>query len=118
MLAHSDVAPGRKIDPGEKFPWDHLAREGVGHHVAPAPFMDGPVLAQGEHGAAVEALQSMLALYGYGIEITGVFDIATTSVVSAFQRHFRPARVDGIADPSTRDTLSRLLAARPANRVA
>ncbi|WP_163268062.1 peptidoglycan recognition protein family protein [Chelativorans alearense] len=117
VLAHSDVAPGRKVDPGEKFPWDLLAREGVGHHVVPAPLTDGPVLAEGDRGEAVEALQTMLALYGYGVEISGLFDAATAAVVSAFQRHFRPARVDGAADPSTRDTLARLLSALPKNAV-
>ena len=56
----------------------------------------------------------MLALYGYGIEITGVVRSQTTeAVVAAFQRHFRPERVDGVADRSTIDTLHRLLAALP-----
>ncbi len=53
----------------------------------------------------------MLALYGYGIDITGEFDRPTEAVVKAFQRHFRQARVDGIADRSTIETLHRLLAA-------
>ena len=55
----------------------------------------------------------MLALYGYGVEITGIFDPVTTAVVAGFQRHFRPARVDGVADQSTIETLHRLLAALP-----
>jgi N-acetylmuramoyl-L-alanine amidase len=61
----------------------------------------------------VEALQAMLALYGYGVDITGSFDQRTEAVVAAFQRHFRPARVDGIADRSTVETLHDLLAALP-----
>ncbi|MCT8996865.1 N-acetylmuramoyl-L-alanine amidase [Chelativorans intermedius] len=113
VLAHSDVAPGRKVDPGEKFPWHRLAREGVGHYVAPTPLRAGPSLAEGDEGEAVRTLQEMLARYGYGVETTGFFDSFTTTVVRAFQRHFRPARVDGIADVSTRDTLARLLAALP-----
>ncbi len=52
----------------------------------------------------------MLSLYGYGVDITGVFDEQTGVVVAAFQRHFRPRRVDGLADRSTIDTLRRLLA--------
>ena len=48
----------------------------------------------------------MLALYGYGVEITGMFDPVTTAAVAGFQRHFRPARVDGIADQSTIETLA------------
>jgi N-acetylmuramoyl-L-alanine amidase len=110
VLAHSDVAPGRKIDPGEKFPWAELHRAGIGHLVAPVPACDGPTLAEGDRGEAVEALQGMLAEYGYELEASGEFDAATTAVVAAFQRHFRPARVDGIADRSTIETLQALVA--------
>lgn len=113
MLAHSDVAPSRKADPGEKFPWRRLHAAGVGHWVEPAVSASGRYFQRGEQGAPIEALQSMLALYGYQIEITGQFDIETEAVVRAFQRHFRPARVDGIADVSTIETLHRLLAALP-----
>lgn len=110
VLAHSDVAPGRKIDPGEKFPWKGLAAAGIGRFVKAAPIRLGAMLKSGDAGAAVEGLQSMLALYGYGAEITGTFDGQTRNAVEAFQRHFRPRRVDGIADGSTLRTLRRLLA--------
>ena len=76
VLAHSDTAPGRKIDPGEKFPWGQLAHAGVGHYVEPSRAGGGRFLTAGERGEPVEELQSMLALYGYGVEITGVFDRA------------------------------------------
>jgi N-acetylmuramoyl-L-alanine amidase len=109
ILAHSDVSPGRKIDPGEKFPWPVLHAAGVGHLVEPSPIGGGRFLSLGDHGEPVEALQSMLALYGYGIDITGGFDQPTATVVEAFQRHFRPARIDGVADRSTIETLHRLL---------
>lgn len=109
ILAHSDVAPGRKIDPGEKFDWAYLAREGIGHWVAPAAITGGSFLQEGDQGQPVEALQAMLKLYGYGVELSGVYDARTRVVVEAFQRHFRPERVDGIADPSTVTTLYRLL---------
>lgn len=110
VLAHSDVAPGRKVDPGEKFPWARLHEAGIGHFVQTAPIRRGAALREGDAGRAVEELQSMLALYGYGVDITGSYDRQTAIVVEAFQRHFRPRRVDGIADGSTRRTLSRLLA--------
>lgn len=116
VLAHSDVAPGRKVDPGERFPWGRLAEAGVGHFVAPRRAGGKPVLRTGDKGAAVEELQSMLALYGYRIDISGVFDEPTGVVVAAFQRHFRPRRVDGIADGSTVVTLRRLLQALPAGQ--
>lgn len=112
VLAHSDTAPGRKADPGEKFPWDRLYSHGIGHWVEPAPVGGGRFFTVGDSGEPVEALQSMFALYGYGIEITGQFDDRTRTVVEAFHRHFRQAKVDGVADVSTIDTLHRLLAAR------
>jgi N-acetylmuramoyl-L-alanine amidase len=114
VVAHSDIAPARKIDPGEKFPWKRLAAAGVGLWVEPAPITPGATLAPGARGDKVAELQRMLARYGYGIDISGDYDDATATVVSAFQRHFRPARVDGIADASTRDTLRRLLTASAA----
>lgn len=113
VLAHSDIAPGRKMDPGEKFPWSVLHAAGVGHFVEPSPIRGGRFLSAGDRGEPVEALQSMLALYGYGAEITGLFDPATQAVVAAFQRHFRQELVDGVADRSTIETLHRLLAALP-----
>lgn len=113
VLAHSDTAPGRKIDPGEKFPWARLASRGIGHYVEATPLGAGRFVAEGERGPQVEALQSMLAVYGYGIDIGGLYDAETKTVVAAFQRHFRPERVDGLADYSTIDTLTRLLAALP-----
>jgi N-acetylmuramoyl-L-alanine amidase len=109
VLAHSDIAPERKIDPGEKFDWARLHGQGIGHWVKPEPIDGGPFLQLGDQGQAVEALQAMLRLYGYGLEITGLYDGPTQVTVRAFQRHFRPARVDGIADSSTVTTLHRLL---------
>jgi N-acetylmuramoyl-L-alanine amidase len=109
VLAHSDVAPARKNDPGEKFPWDRLAAAGVGLWVDPTVVVPGPELDPGDQGGAITMIQQMLKDFGYGIEVTGTFDETTTTVVTAFQRHFRPARVDGIADHSTLETLKRLL---------
>ena len=113
VLAHSDIAPRRKIDPGENFPWDMLHRAGVGHWVPPAGAA-GVGLRRGEGGGAVEALQRALANYGYEIAATGSFDEATEFVIAAFQRHFRPMRVDGIADAATLATLHDLVRALPA----
>ena len=109
VLAHSDVAPGRKLDPGERFPWARLAAAGVGHWVEPKEIGGGRSFARGDAGQPVEALEGMLALYGYDVDVTGTFDARTEAVVAAFQRHFRPARVDGVADRSTIETLHALL---------
>ncbi|HKM87639.1 MAG TPA: N-acetylmuramoyl-L-alanine amidase [Xanthobacteraceae bacterium] len=109
VLAHSDVAPARKQDPGEKFPWRTLHESGVGNWVRPAEITDGALLALGDHGDAVAAMQTSLSEYGYGIAVNGNYDSAMHEVVAAFQRHFRPERVDGVSDASTRSTLQDLL---------
>ncbi|MEZ5838988.1 MAG: N-acetylmuramoyl-L-alanine amidase [Hyphomicrobiales bacterium] len=113
VLGHSDVAPMRKTDPGELFPWVVLADAGVGHYVPPQPIGDPAGLAPGSEGPAVRALQALLSVYGYDVRPLGQFDEQTEAVVRAFQRHFRPARVDGVADASTVRTLKRLIDALP-----
>ncbi len=108
VVGHSDVAPGRKVDPGELFDWNRLAGHGLGVFVEPEQLAGGRIYAEGDAGPKVQEVQSMLSLVGYGIEISGEYDQRTTTVVGAFQRHFRPARIDGRADVSTRRTLVRL----------
>lgn len=111
VLAHSDIAPLRKIDPGEKFPWHELASAGIGAWVPPSPVADeAHALGPGDTGASVAAAQKMFAKYGYHLPATGDFDRLTEHVVRAFQRHFRPARCDGRLDLSTLSTLERLIA--------
>lgn len=110
VLGHSDVAPGRKRDPGERFPWDRLAAAGVGAVVAPEPIgAGGRDLGPGEASPAVAAMQVLLSRLGYGIVVDGVFGAKTRDVVEAFQRHWRREMVDGIADRSTLVTLHRLV---------
>ena len=113
VLAHSDTAPSRKQDPGERFPWERLHAAGVGHWVLPCAIRDGRFFARGDRGEPIEALQAMLAMYGYGVPVDGAFEEATEAAVTAFQRHFRPLRVDGVADASTITTLRDLIAAKP-----
>jgi N-acetylmuramoyl-L-alanine amidase len=113
VIAHSDVAPGRKRDPGERFPWNGLAERGVALRVEPVPVGGGRFLAPGDTGEPVAALQSMLALYGFDANADGVFGELTRIQIEAFQRRHRPAQVDGIADMSTIETLNRLLRLYP-----
>ena len=110
VLGHSDVSPGRKIDPGEKFDWAGLAAAGVGRWVEPEPL--GPLIGTHSRQVTEEAIahvQRLLAGYGYGVEINGRLDAEGRDVISAFQRHFRPQRVDGVIDASTMATLERLI---------
>jgi len=108
VLAHSDVAPLRKQDPGELFPWQSLYDEGIGHFVPPEPLQDGPSLSLGACGPDVARLRNRLRQYGYGLNDADEFDAETAAVVAAFQRHFRPELVDGVVDRSTELTLDRL----------
>jgi N-acetylmuramoyl-L-alanine amidase len=108
ILGHSDVAPARKIDPGEKFPWKRLALDGHGLWAEPdaAP---GVPLALGDEGTGVFALQAGLTRLGYDSAPSGQYDDHTETIVRAFQRHWRPEGVDGVADGETRARLVRLL---------
>jgi N-acetylmuramoyl-L-alanine amidase len=110
ILGHSDVAPDRKVDPGEKFPWKRLALDGHGLWVEPDAAPGAP-LGLGDEGTGVFALQAGLTRLGYDSAPSGRYDAHTQSIVTAFQRHWRPERVDGIADGETRARLVRLLRA-------
>jgi len=108
ILGHSDVAPDRKTDPGELFPWSALAAAGHGLWAEPPPAPGAP-LGDGDEGLGVLTLQAALGRLGYDSPRTGRYDTALALVVTAFQRHWRPARVDGIADGETRARLMALL---------
>lgn len=108
ILGHSDVAPHRKTDPGELFPWNTLADAGHGLWAEPPP-APGAALGEGDKGLGVLTLQSALARLGYDCPRTGTFDADLAVVVRAFQRHWRPASVDGVADGETRARLMALV---------
>lgn len=111
VLAHSDVAPQRKNDPGEKFDWRRLASAGAGLWVEPEPVVTEDCGgADDERSDVIRHAQALLTRFGYAVAATGEADAATRFVVTAFQRHFRPARVDGRIDGSTLATLERLVA--------
>ena len=112
VLAHSDVAPSRKTDPGPLFDWQGLAKKGVGlwsdygeKDLASLSSTDlfelAPLQITGnepEKSQKVEQLQHALRAYGYQITPDGVYGPATQTVMRAFQAHFRSERIDGIAD--------------------
>jgi N-acetylmuramoyl-L-alanine amidase len=95
VLGHSDVAPARKTDPGELFPWKRLAEAGIGFWSSAK---------RGTNALAADAL----ARFGYGIPPN--VDTPLPVVISAFQRHFRPTRVDGVWDEESAQVLDGLLA--------
>jgi N-acetylmuramoyl-L-alanine amidase len=108
IVGHSDIAPDRKEDPGELFPWKRLAEAGHGYW-AEVPAAPGEPLAEGATGPGVFALQAGLTRLGFDCAPSGEYEPRTTTIVRAFQRHWRPARVDGIADGETRARLIALL---------
>lgn len=109
VIGHSDSAPSRKTDPGELFDWAGLAAAGAGFWTPEAAFPDRAALQPGDRGEAVRSLQADLAAFGYGLAVDGLFGAETAAVVAAFQRHWRPARVDRIADGATQARLAQLL---------
>ena len=104
VIAHSDVAPDRKEDPGEKFDWEGLARNGIGvwPHGTPDLGTGGAV----RDAASLRDVRAALASIGYRVMPEGALDPALSTVLRAFQRHWRPEAVNGQADAGT---LARLL---------
>jgi len=98
VVGHSDVAPPRKTDPGELFPWKELAEYGIGVWPGHAPLA-------GE--AASGRVPELLSQFGYGVPPDVDWPLQT--VITAFQRRFRPEKIDGIADPETVARLAALL---------
>ncbi|MEM1105742.1 MAG: N-acetylmuramoyl-L-alanine amidase [Pseudomonadota bacterium] len=115
IVGHSDIAPSRKRDPGEHFPWRRLSQEGVGLWPPEAPTRDGPpeggaALRAGDTGVEVERMQAMLLAIGYDLSVTAAFDEAAQAAVRAFQRRWRPERVTGEADAACLDMIARVRA--------
>lgn len=114
VVAHADVAPERKEDPGELFEWERLARAGVGawpklggwfRRRSVPSFEFGP----DDRDKAVIDTQQKLAAWGYDLPASGVLDPRTTRVLVAFQRHFRPSCIDGRLDGETASRLNALI---------
>lgn len=101
IIAHSDLAPQRKIDPGAKFPWQRLYFDyqiGAWYDAADkAAFMDFALFSQ----TPIPEIKALLRGYGYAINDTPDWDKASQNVVYAFQLHFRPHQPTGIMDLET-----------------
>ena len=103
VVAHSDIAPERKEDPGEKFDWESLAANGVG--LWPACVPDRGTNGAVEHTDGMRHVRLALATIGYRVEPEGPLDATLVTVLRAFQRHWRPEAVTGQADDGTRARL-------------
>ncbi|MEZ6002485.1 N-acetylmuramoyl-L-alanine amidase [Hyphomonas sp.] len=105
IVGHSDIAPSRKQDPGEHFPWEQLARAGIGIWAdiedLEAPTARAEGLSPGDESASVRRMQDHLQRIGYGLPPSGTYDDLTEAVVRAFQRRWLPDRVTGTADLQT-----------------
>ncbi|MDO5655783.1 MAG: N-acetylmuramoyl-L-alanine amidase [Flavobacteriaceae bacterium] len=105
VLAHSDIAPQRKEDPGAFFPWKRLYEEyGVGawyDDIDKYRFWNSYSESRRNDAAFIREFQGELAKYGYEIQQTGKWDEQTRRVVMAFQLHFRPENYSGNIDRET-----------------
>lgn len=108
VVAHSDIAPSRKIDPGPAFPWRKLHEAGIG------AWPDDTAVARYQARFEADppplcALQTALAAWGYQLEVNGELDDKTLAVLRAFQMRFRPADYRGQPDAESAATLWALL---------
>jgi len=108
VVGHSDIAPMRKEDPGEKFPWPGLAAAGIGFFPQNISDDRRTLFAPGDRDRGVAIAQSGLAHIGYGAQVTGVMDDLTVKIVQALQRRYRPYDLSGIIDIQTMDIIRTL----------
>ncbi len=94
ILGHSDIAPGRKVDPGPLFDWQQLAKQNIGiwHNVQSSDHTTLP---------DIKEIQIMLQQLGYHVKPSKKLDKKTKKAIKAFQMHFRPSNIDGILDTET-----------------
>lgn len=108
IVAHSDIAPNRKKDPGELFPWDYLYKKGHGlwAPISPALYQ---LESYGVLGAdCVKDAQTHLKKIGYLVPVSGLLDAQTTWVITAFQRRFLPLHITGKLDTPTEQRIQQI----------
>ena len=108
IVAHSDIAPTRKIDPGPLFPWKDLADQGVGAWYDQIDYISFQEIFS-KKLPDLKLLQKKLRKLGYEIEPTGANDFQSISAIRSFQLHFRPKKYDGFFDVETAAILYALL---------
>jgi N-acetylmuramoyl-L-alanine amidase len=97
VLGHSDIAPGRKTDPGELFPWEKLAEEFVGLWASSREM---------DFGAAKQLLNDKKVFHDYLVKYGYDPKMPTERVIPAFHQHFYPEKFKKGEDPNTVDLLS------------
>lgn len=100
ILGHSDIAPGRKNDPGPKFPWQRFADEGI----IPWPDLAMVKARRAEFEKAlpdVTWFQEKINAHGFSVQVTGIMDAPTIKAIEAFQMKYRQSNFDGLPDPET-----------------
>lgn len=108
IIGHSDIAPGRKVDPGPLFPWQELAQHGIGIWYD-QNFVDESITQHHHKLLPIGAVQDLLNTWGYKTPRSGILDDQTKKVIQAFQMHFRPQNIDGLPDEETVAILQSLL---------
>jgi N-acetylmuramoyl-L-alanine amidase len=98
IIGHSDIAPLRKMDPGELFPWLTLHQHGFGLWPTSTPQQAVP--------QSIRDVQKILRIIGYDCPLNGIIDHQTEAVIRAFQRHFTPTEITGTLTSQLKDTLS------------
>ena len=106
IVGHSDIAPERKQDPGEKFPWQRLAEYDVGLWPQSISEDSRILFNAGERDRGVAIVQKGLSHIGYEVAVSGQYDPKTVSTVTAFQRRYRPQKIDGSVDVQTLELIT------------
>ena len=106
ILGHSDVSIGRKIDPGIKFPWHQLAKKKLVFFSDLSQENFDMKDSDKNNPQSIKEIQTKLISIGYHVHKSGVFDMQTVEALKAFQRHWRPVKVNGMLDVSTKQILT------------
>ena len=109
VLGHSDIAPTRKQDPGEHFPWGGLAAAGIGQWPKGIEDDRRVLFEPDQRDRGVAIAQRGLAHIGYGARVSGILDTDTQDIIKALQRRYRPGHIDGIIDMQTMDIIKALV---------
>lgn len=108
IVGHSDIAPERKEDPGEHFPWEGLAAAGIGYWPGDLPDDNRVLFEAGDRDRGLSIIQRGLADLGYGASVTGCLDEPTQAIIRAVQRRYRPSNIDGVIDMQVMEIIKRL----------